>query len=80
MEGRASLGKLGPVGVVGDAIIVEAIEAATPSHALVSPHKGLAAGVDLNAGDSVRRLQQVRDGSAVDGVLVERLIEQVPWA
>ena len=42
-EGCAPLGDLGPADVVGDAIIVEAIEAAAPGHALVSPHKGLEA-------------------------------------
>ena len=43
MEGRVLLGELGPVGVVGGTIIVEAIEAAAPGHALVSPHKELEA-------------------------------------
>ena len=35
MEGRASLGKLGPVGVVDNTVIVEDIKAAAQGRALV---------------------------------------------
>ena len=75
-EGRAPLGEPGPAGVVGDALVVEAVEAAAPGLALVAPHEGLEAGVDLDAGDDARRLEQVREGGAVGSVLVERLLEE----
>ena len=75
-EGRAPLDKLSPVGVVGNTPVVEVPKAA--GCALISPHKGLEAGVDLDARDDVHRLQQVHKGGAVGGVLVERLLEQAP--
>jgi hypothetical protein len=35
---------------MGDAIILEAIKAAVPGRAFISPHKGLEARVDIDAG------------------------------
>ena len=74
------LGKLGPAGVMGDTSIVEAIEDDAPGRTLIPPHKGLEALVDPSVGDDVHRLQQVQQGGAVGGVMVERLLEQAQLA
>ena len=75
-EGHVPLGKLGPGGVVGNVIIVEAIEAAAPDRARVPPHKGLEAGDDLNccqrtsssaASESFRGLAAMSRGPANKG-------------
>ena len=70
------LEKLGPVGIVGNTIIVEAIKAAAPDLSLVVSHKGLEARVNLDARDDARHLQQIREGGAVSDVLVECLLAQ----
>ena len=54
----APLGKPVPVSVVDNTLVVEAIKAAAaPGLALVASHKGLEAGVNLDAGDHTCRLQ-----------------------
>ena len=76
VKNRAPLCELGPAGVVGDAIIVEATEDVAPGCALVSPYKGLEAEVDINTGDNACRLKQVREEGTVCSVLVEPLLKQ----
>jgi hypothetical protein len=66
---------LGPTGVVDNVVVIEAMEATALGLALVAPHTGIEVRVNLDVGDDARYLQQVREGSAVGGVLVEHILE-----
>ena len=69
------MGKVDLVGVEGDVLVVEAIEAAAPGLARVALHQELEAGVDIDDGDNAHHLQQVHQRCAIRGVLVERLLK-----
>jgi hypothetical protein len=76
MRAGGGVGKPSPTDLVGDALVVEAIKAAEPGLALITPHKGCEASVNIGAGDNVYRLQQARQRGAFCGVLVEPLPKQ----
>ena len=61
--------------MVGNAVILEAIEAAASGLVLVTPHKGLEAGVD-HTWDNACHLKQTCKRGDINSVLVECLLEQ----
>ena len=73
-EGSPPLGEAGALGVVQDALVVEAIEAGTPVLSITSADKRLEASVNLDSGDNTGLVEHVNEGSAIGGVLVEGLL------